>query len=243
MFFQTRSNVELAALNCNALSLMISTGVPLWETNLFRARRNSSVDISNTISRWTARITRHVNRQTQTFLEPSLVLIYIGPKSSSPVLENGFDSLTRMLGKGGMEGIWYGPSSLRRQIKQECRTDRTIARPWGIQYLYRMLLNVCDTPLWRFCLWFFSISKCVNLSCFGNKIGRRVPSVKSAYSILPLHRSSPSLSIYYPSCLCKLFDPLLIIDSYTSEKFFLWTFSNHIFSATSNSWFDMGPLK
>ena len=70
----------LAALKVSELSLMISVGQPLCDMNLRNASRNSSVDMSLNSSRCTARVTRHVNRQSQTFCWSLSVLTNIGPR-------------------------------------------------------------------------------------------------------------------------------------------------------------------
>jgi hypothetical protein len=69
---QIFSITEHAALNCDALSLNIWTGVPLWEIHLRRHRRNSSVDISITISGWIARVTKPVVKHIQKIIFPYL---------------------------------------------------------------------------------------------------------------------------------------------------------------------------
>ena len=60
--------ITLAAdLMVFALSEMNIKGIPLLVQNLLRLRMNIAVDISGTISKWTAHVTQHVYRHIHVF--------------------------------------------------------------------------------------------------------------------------------------------------------------------------------
>ena len=79
------------SLNCLALSDSIRRGVPLLDANRLNAIKNLAVVASVTISRWTARIVRHVNITPyvlRSSFDPS-DRTRKGPKKSIPMKENG----------------------------------------------------------------------------------------------------------------------------------------------------------
>ena len=85
-----------AALNVFPLSDMNLRGRPLLEANFFKHLRNVAVNKSVTMSRCTARLTKHVNKQIHTFCDlvsPSVRMVS-GPAKSTPVYENAGSSLT-----------------------------------------------------------------------------------------------------------------------------------------------------
>jgi len=107
-----------AALNVLPLSDTILTGSPLRDANLFKLRMKVVVEMSETKSRCTARITQHVYKQIHTLLEvPSGCLTYSGLAKSTPVWVNGGASSRRNGGKGGGESVRYEfPSNPRHTV-------------------------------------------------------------------------------------------------------------------------------
>ena len=109
-----------AALNVFPLSDRIFRGRPLREANLFKHLRNDRVDMSVTISKCTASVTKHVNRQIHTFCEPVAwsTQMVSGPAKSTPVYEKAGSSFTRKTGRGGGGGLLKGaPSNLLQSVQ------------------------------------------------------------------------------------------------------------------------------
>jgi len=95
-----------AALNVFPLSDMNLWGNPLRAANLFKHLMNVSVDMSKTMSRCTALVTKQVNKQIHVLpvlLGPSVRIIK-GPAKSTPVKLNAVSSFTLLTGKGGGGG-------------------------------------------------------------------------------------------------------------------------------------------
>lgn len=81
--------------------------------------------MSVTRSKWTARVTRHVNRQIHTFCE--LVAwsarMVSGPAKSTPVYEKAGSSFTRKVGRGSGDGLLRGlPQIFCREYNGESST-------------------------------------------------------------------------------------------------------------------------
>lgn len=79
-FSHKMSTKRLAPLKVVPLSAHITTGNPLRDTNLLKQFKKRSVDKSETTSKRTALLVRHVNNETQTFTFLSSSFMTEGPK-------------------------------------------------------------------------------------------------------------------------------------------------------------------
>lgn len=139
-----------AALNVLPLSDKNLRGSPRLAVNLFKHRRNVSVDKSQTMSRWIPRVTRQVKTQIHA-LDDVLVkgpfLTERGPAKSTPVYVNAGFSLTLKSGSGGGGGPWNGAPSYLLQVVHPRMIVFVRLLPLMIQYLLRTSVRVSFTPL------------------------------------------------------------------------------------------------
>jgi len=92
--------------------------------------------------------TQHVYKHIHTFLEVDAIvsLTYKVPAKSTPVTENGRDSLTRKEGSGGAGGGQYGLPWNLQHITHLYNSFFTSCLPHTIQYLDLNSVNVAFTP-------------------------------------------------------------------------------------------------
>ena len=114
---------------------------------------------------------------------------------------NGYDSFTLFLGKGGIKDILNSPPSRLLHIMHFRKTLLTSACPCGIQYVWRTMERVCETPKCSDIIWQLSISKSVTLFFFGSRIGALASSVRCAAPGRLTHLIILSLSKVSPNCL------------------------------------------
>ena len=101
-------NSSAADKNVEALSERMRRGKDRLPLKRLKANRKHSVVRSVTISRCTARLTAHVNRQMYTLFSLPLLLTYRAPVKSTPVTSKGRDGCTRAFTSGGGSGALYG---------------------------------------------------------------------------------------------------------------------------------------
>ena len=114
------------ALNVLALSNIIM--VPLLAANFLRHRIKVTAVKSLTRSKWTARVTQHVNNTTYVFLTPPfLVFAYNGPAKSNPTLSNGSAALVLH----SASGVLYAFPSLPLDVTHLPRTLHHLSSLWN----------------------------------------------------------------------------------------------------------------
>ena len=141
-------NLE-AALKVLPLSEMNLRGSPLRAANHLRHQIKVSVDMSRTMSRCTALVTRQVNKQMYTFLVVALPSVRTsnGPAKSTPVKLNAGSSLTLLIGSGGGGSAGNGRPSNLRQVTHQWVILRTKLLPFTIQNFLLTSVRVSRTPL------------------------------------------------------------------------------------------------